>query len=499
MIQTVRMLEANVDNKSDDEPNTLKQAVRRSDWLKLKKSMQAKFNSLINNETWELMPESKNRQVITSRWCFKLKKDHNSHFLIYKARLVAHCFKQKEYINFVEIFATVFKSMSYKCLFGRSIKRRYKIWQIDLITTFLYRFLDEIIYVEQLHLFKLNLRFVCRLCKALYGLKQAPQVWYQPLADFFKRLCLKRLELDHNVFVSHDQQLFPTIYVDNLLFFDSDDSRFTDIRDQLNTRFKITNLGEISHYFGIEVDGEVGKEISLQKTIYLRKILEHFQIADNKPASIPRNLGVANSLFSSNHQANKATIKCYQSAVGSLICLSLHTQPDISYSMGVLSRYCANLDLINCNLVDQIFWYLAGTLQLGITFNSNSEDEIVGYTDSYLDELKDEQKSNDKYLDVESAALLAYGSLRTYLVFILRFNYWLCLNSWPCLNFRLCRNFRPCLNFKPCLIAHCQTLSLCQAVSHFQALFHCQAVSHYQAVSHCQGRVSFSSHAISYT
>ena len=61
--------------------------------------------------------------------------------------------------------------MLYKCLFGISVKRGYKIWQIDIVTAFLYKFLNEIIYVEQPHLFELNLKLVCRLRKALYGLK----------------------------------------------------------------------------------------------------------------------------------------------------------------------------------------------------------------------------------------------------------------------------------------------------------------------------------------
>lgn len=65
IVQILRLLEANVDNKEDDEPNILKQAMRRSDWPKWKEAMQAKYDSLIDNETWELTSEPKNRQVIT--------------------------------------------------------------------------------------------------------------------------------------------------------------------------------------------------------------------------------------------------------------------------------------------------------------------------------------------------------------------------------------------------------------------------------------------------
>ena len=397
MVQTLRMLESNLDNEGDDEPNSLNQAMHRTDWLKWKEAMQAEYDSLIENETWELTSMPENRQVITGRWCFKLKKDRNGQILKYKARWVAHGFKQEEGVDFVETFAAVVKPMSYKCLFGVSVKCGYKIRQMDVVTAFLYGFLDEIIYIEQPHLFELNSELVCRLRKALYGLKQAPQVWYKTLADFLKKLGLERLELDHGVFVSQDRQLFLAIYVDDLLLFASDESRLTDIQDQLSARFKMTNLGEVSHYLGMEVDVEVGKQISLRQTVYLKKMLERFQMTDCKPVSVPMNPGVANSLLPSDQQADRATIKWYQSAIGSLIWPAVHTRPDISYSTGVFSRYYVNLSPINCNLVTQIFRYSAGALELGITFRSDATDELVGYTDSDWAGLKDGQKSTGGY------------------------------------------------------------------------------------------------------
>ncbi len=119
--------------------------------------------------------------------------------------------------------------MSYKCLFGVSVKRGYRIRQMDVVTAFLYAFLDEVIYVEQPHLYELNLPLVCCLRKALYGLKQALQVWYQTIADFLIKLGFERLELDHGVFVSKDRQLFLALYVDDLLLFASDEARLTKI------------------------------------------------------------------------------------------------------------------------------------------------------------------------------------------------------------------------------------------------------------------------------
>ena len=165
--------------------------------------------------------------------------------------------------------------------------------------------------------------------------------------------------------------------MDGLLLFASDESCLTDIQDQLSARFKMTDLGEISHYLGMEVDVEVGKQISLRQTTYLKKILDRFQMAGCKPVSVPINSNVANFFFLFEQQADQATIKWYQSAIGSFMWPAVHTQSDISYSVGVLSRYCRNPSSIQYNLITQIFQYLAGTLELGIKFKYDATDILI--------------------------------------------------------------------------------------------------------------------------
>lgn len=78
-------------------------------------------------------------------------------------------------------------------------------------------------------------------------------------------------------------------------------------------------------------------------------------MADCQPASVCMNPGVANSLLASEQQSDQATIKCYQSTIDSLMSPAVHTQPDICYSVRVVSRYCAKPGPIHCSLVVQIF------------------------------------------------------------------------------------------------------------------------------------------------
>ena len=86
---------------------------------------------------------------------------------------------------------------------------------------------------------------------------------------------------------------------------------------------------------------------------------------------------------------------------------TVYTRPDIAYSVGVFSCYCSNLGLTHCNLVRQIFRYPSVTLGLEITFNANSKDDLVGYTDSDYAGLVHNRKSKDGYIFMLSTGPLS--------------------------------------------------------------------------------------------
>ncbi len=209
----------------------------------------------------------------------------------------------------METFADVVKPMSYKCFIAVGVKRRYWIRHMGVVTAFLYRFLDEVIYIEQLHLFTTKLDKVCQLIKALYGLKQAPNVWYKTLVEFLRKLRFLRLELDHGIFISKDKQFFIDVYVNDLLLFDADISRLEDIQQKLRNRFKMTDMGDISQYLGMEVDYVLGEKITPCQSTYLKKMLDRFKMTGCKPATVSMNPELANSLLLYDRNAHKATIK----------------------------------------------------------------------------------------------------------------------------------------------------------------------------------------------
>ena len=117
----------------------------------------------------------------------------------------------------------------------------------------------------------------------------------------------------------------------------------------------MTDLGEVSHYLGIEVDVNPEKSvITLWQSTYLKKVLTRFNMLDSRPISTPMDPGVGNTHTPSGDQADKDMITWYQLVVGSLMWAAVHTRPDIAYAVGVLSQYCSNPSTHHCKYLQRV-------------------------------------------------------------------------------------------------------------------------------------------------
>ncbi|GJW55161.1 ribonuclease H-like domain-containing protein [Tanacetum coccineum] len=70
---------------------------------------QMKMNVLLRNDTWDIVDLPKDRKAIGSKWIFKIKFKSSGEIDIYKAKLVAQGFGQKEGIDYEETFSPVVK------------------------------------------------------------------------------------------------------------------------------------------------------------------------------------------------------------------------------------------------------------------------------------------------------------------------------------------------------------------------------------------------------
>ena len=120
-----------------------------------------------------------------------------------KARLVVKGYNQEEEIDFDETFAPIARLDAIRIILSFAYYMNFKLYQMDVKSTFLNENSYEEVYVEQPPGFenhKLS-NHVFKLEKALYGLKQAPRAWYKKLSSFLIKNELVRENIDKTLFI----------------------------------------------------------------------------------------------------------------------------------------------------------------------------------------------------------------------------------------------------------------------------------------------------------
>ncbi|KAL4348689.1 hypothetical protein GQ457_17G010100 [Hibiscus cannabinus] len=93
--------------------------------------------------------KSSSHEAIGVKWIFKKKKNASGEVVRYKARLVVKGYKQKHGINYDEAFAPVARIETIRLIIALAAKKKWKIHQLDVKSTFLNGFLEEEVYIEQ--------------------------------------------------------------------------------------------------------------------------------------------------------------------------------------------------------------------------------------------------------------------------------------------------------------------------------------------------------------
>jgi hypothetical protein len=367
----------------ETEPKTLNEAKLRDDWPEWQEAVTTEYKSLLESQTWEsvILPPGKN--LVGSKWVFKVKENADGTIERYKARLVAQGFSQKFGIDYEDTFAPVVKYTSIRTILAIAAKRDMEIHHMDVKTAFLNSELKEDIYMRPPPGFETKDGTVFKLKKALYGLKQSSREWYKLLADFLCSLGFKQSNADSCIFVKWENEMLTiiSVYVDDLIIVTDSQKILTEIRTDLKNRFKMTDLGELKYYLGLEISrNRTKKTLRISQEKYIRDILERFGMQDSAPMTTP--LDPNPDKIDKDATKDMSSIP-YRSAVGSIMYAMKGTRPDIAAAFSYVSRYLENPSWQHWMAVKRILRYLKGTLHYGIVYGENGGSlELYGYVDS---------------------------------------------------------------------------------------------------------------------
>jgi transposase InsO family protein len=158
-------------------PSSYEEATTGSNKRQWTIAIQNEIDSLVRNQTWDVVPRGPNVKTVGTKWVFSVKKNERGDIVRYKARLVGQGFRQRFGVNFFETYAPVANMNSIRIVLAVCCARGFLIYQFDVDTAFLYGTLDEVVFMEIPDGIECDDGMMLRLNKSLYGLKQAAHVW----------------------------------------------------------------------------------------------------------------------------------------------------------------------------------------------------------------------------------------------------------------------------------------------------------------------------------
>ncbi|XP_019435314.1 PREDICTED: uncharacterized protein LOC109341799 [Lupinus angustifolius] len=198
------------------------------------------------------------------------------------------------------------------------------------------------------------------------------------------------------------------LYVDDLVIIGSNEAEILKLKGELKSEFEMTNLGELAYFLGIEFL-KTPRGIIMHQRKYITDVLERFQMMNCKPASV---LVEGNQKPSEVEPEMLADATLYRQMVGCLrfIC---HSRPEITYGVGVISKYMASPTQSHMVAAKRILRYLKGTSNYGVLFpnqNQKCESSFVGFSDSDWCGDKEDRRSTSGYVFTIFGAPVSWNS-----------------------------------------------------------------------------------------
>ncbi|KAI5312541.1 hypothetical protein L3X38_041714 [Prunus dulcis] len=154
------------------QPSHFRLAASQPHW---QQTMKEEIDALIVQGTWFLVT-TPNRNIVGSKWIYKVKKNPDGFVSRYKAWLVAQGSSQEQGLDYDETFNLVVRHTT---VISLCCSKSLGVRRLDVKNAFLRGDLQEEVYMKQTQGFEDAIRpsHVYKLLKSLYSLKQAPRAW----------------------------------------------------------------------------------------------------------------------------------------------------------------------------------------------------------------------------------------------------------------------------------------------------------------------------------
>ena len=340
--------------------------------------------------TWITVPHPAGKNIVGSKWVFRIKCKADGTIDKYKARLVTRVFTQIFGVDYFTTYSPVAKLTSFRTILAIAVHFDWDIESFDFNGTYLNGELEDNkeIYMQSPPGYESDTRTVKHLRKSLYGLKQAGRHWYNTLVRTLTNLRFATTSVaDPGVFHAREGRhiLVLAVHVDDCILTGSSSDLIAQYKAKLNTCHALTDLGPVHWLLGIKITRDRNMHtISLSQVSYIDAILSCFSLTDAKSSPTPMVHGIF--FLKNDSPSSPDKIACmgktpYREAIGSLMYAAVATRPDIAFAVSYLSQFLENPGEAHWEATKRVFCYLGGTKAFQLTYGGERH-ELEGYTDA---------------------------------------------------------------------------------------------------------------------
>ena len=146
---------------------------------------------------------------------------------------------------------------SIRILLALTCHLKFKLYQMDVKTTFLNGFLKKDVYVAQPKGF-IDPHFsnhVLYLKKSLYSLKQAPRAWCDRFTQYLVSYGFTRGKANQTLFIKREdgELIVAQVYVDDIIFRSTKDELAHSFSKLMQVEFEMSMIGELTHFLGLQI------------------------------------------------------------------------------------------------------------------------------------------------------------------------------------------------------------------------------------------------------
>ena len=363
-------------------PMTYEEAIQSPEANYWKQAMKAEVDSLVTNDTYELVPLPPGRTETKGKWVFTIKQGQSEQEFKFKARYVARGFSQIYGADYDETYSPTTRFTSIRTLLQYATNNQLVLHQMDVKGAYLNAPIDKDIYVQQPPGFvqtnNQNEPLTCHLKRSLYGLKQSGRNWHITLTDYLRSVDFICNDIDPCMYTRKEGNKTTIIlfWVDDIIIAGPSTADIDKVKQLLENRFRMDDRGTLNWFLGIDFEHKDNTYTMSQKR-YIESLLSRFKMEECNAANTPAD---SNLQLTSNTEATNTSYP-YRQLIGSLIYLSMGTRPDICWVVSKLSQYLDKPSDEHITAAKRVLRYLKKTKHYSLTF-SPSPDPLHGYSDA---------------------------------------------------------------------------------------------------------------------